>query len=137
MILCKNCKAKKKRAFKNIIETFKEILTESNLIRLFDLQYSKLIPFLPLLKNKDIPDIEKKGIKDNAIKLLSEGKNQRDIITIAKDYKLKYGLIKENQDSINIDKLINKFIVQICTVNLSNNDKKSIIEKIKEGLINE
>lgn len=96
----------------SIIETFKELFTESNLIRLFDIEYSKLIPFLPLLKNKDIAINEKQEIKEKAIELLESELNQRDIITIAKEYKSKYGLIN-NDKEINIDKLVNSIIKKI------------------------
>jgi len=76
-----------------------------------NMQYSKLIPFLPLLKNKDIPDKDKKDIKNKAVKLLESDKSQKDIILIAKDYKSKYGLIKESE--LNIDKLVNGIIKKI------------------------
>ena len=92
-----------------------------------NMQYSKLIPFLPLLKNKEIPDNDKKDIKNKAEKLLKSDKSQKDIILIAKDYKSKYGLIK--QPELNIDKLVNGIIKKIPIEN-----KAEIIQDIIDKL---
>ena len=94
----------------SVIETFKEMFEKSYQLD-FEIQYSKLIPFLPLLKNKEISDNEKQEIKNNAVYLVKSNRNQKDIIAIAKDIKIKYGLIK--QPELNIDKLVNGIIKKI------------------------
>jgi len=92
-----------------------------------NIEYSKLIPFLPLLKNNDITINEKQEIKDKAIELLESDLNKRDIISIAKEYKSKYGLIKESE--LNIDKLVNGIIKKIPSEN-----RKEIIQEIIDKL---
>jgi hypothetical protein len=114
----------------SVIETFKEMFEKSYQLD-FDIQYSKLIPFLPLLKNKEIPDNEKQDIKNNAVYLVKSDKSQKDIILIAKDYKSKYGLIKESE--LNIDKLVNGIIKKIPSENKAETIQE-IIDKLNDLL---
>jgi len=114
----------------SIIEIFKDLF-ESNQLD-FSIEYSKLIPFLPLLKNHKIQEAEKQEIKNNAIHLLSENTSKKDITKIAKDLKSKYKLTKE-KPKVKIDKIVNSFLKKLPK-DLNQEEKETIIRKIQEKI---
>jgi len=91
-------------------------------------EYTKLIPFLPLIKNQEISEKEKEEIKEEAITLAKEKKSYREITYIANDLKTKYGL-NQNQEK-DIEKRIKK-IVSLLPKELSIDNKKELAEYIK------
>ena len=115
-----------------IIELFPE-LSDSSTNRVTDCQYTKLIPFLPLLKNDNVPKKDKEKIRNNALDLLSSDKTQKEIIGITKDLKLKYGLIKDAQNKT-IDTLIESFINQIYRAGIEIKDIDSLKQSIRDNI---
>jgi len=88
-------------------------------------EYSKLIPFLPLIKNQEISEKEKEEIKEEAITLAKEKKTQREIAIIANDLKTKYGLNQSQEKDI--EKRIKK-IVSLLPKDFSIKSKKEFAE---------
>jgi len=65
-----------------------------------NLEYSKLLPAIPLLKS-DIADIPKEEIRDKFIRDMNE-KSKYEVLEEARRLKMKYGLITDNKE----DKLV-------------------------------
>jgi hypothetical protein len=89
----------------NIIENFDvQALGHDNI------EYSKLIPFLPLLKAENT-DIPKESLK---LQIINDSKNKsfREIVNEAKELKIKYGLTVSPAES-NIDKELGKLLSRI------------------------
>jgi len=88
-----------------------------------NLEYSKLIPVIPLLKAND-NNIPKEEIKDRFIK---KAKNEsfRTLTEEARELKVKYGLVKEKEEV----KLIDKIKVEI--EKLSHDEKRELRDFMK------
>lgn len=111
----------------NIIEYF-----GVRLVALGDVQYSKLLPIVPLLRS-DNENIPKDKLKEKYLKDINI-KTKREIILEANELKVKYGIMIKKQKNIKLEKLFNTFIEKIPN-DLSEYDKitlNNFIEKLKE-----
>ncbi|MBP7552065.1 MAG: hypothetical protein KA885_01460 [Spirochaetes bacterium] len=86
----------------NIIECFgaPALALEENI------QYSKLLPFIPILKSNN-EDIPKQKLKEKAFQEIKT-KSYREIENEAREIKIKYGILKEGEKMSEFEKLLFK-----------------------------
>jgi len=99
-----------------------------------DIQYSKLLPFIPILKSGNL-DIPKQKLKERVFNEIKT-KSYRELESEAKQIKIKYGILKDSEKMSEFEKLLLKVRKRIPE-NLSENEEfqiKKLIYELKEKI---
>lgn len=89
-----------------------------------DIEYTKLVPVIPLMKSTNIQDDEKESIKNKFISELKE-KSKNEMETEAKELKMKYGIINKSNERRLLEQIKRQ------TNKLSNVEIEELIEYLK------
>ena len=99
-----------------------------------DIQYSKLLPFIPILKSSNL-DIPKQKLKERVFNEIKT-KSYRELESEAKEIKIKYGILKDNEKMSEFEKLLLKVRKKIPD-NINENEEfqiKKLISELKEKI---
>lgn len=99
-----------------------------------DIQYSKLLPFIPILKSSNL-DIPKQKLKERVFNEIKT-KSYRELESEAKEIKIKYGILKDSEKMSEFEKLLLKVRKKIPE-NINENEEfqiKKLISELKEKI---
>lgn len=99
-----------------------------------DIQYSKLLPFIPILKSNNM-DIPKQKLKERVFSEIKT-KSYRELESEAKEIKLKYGILKDGEKMSEFEKLLFKVRKKIPDI-INENEEfqiRKLIYDLKEKI---